>query len=73
MKRGDFVRVRRAGDEEWTTGMVGIVSSNGRSVGVIIKDAVRHQGGIIAGFLPLLVDDKGVMTFGTDVYEVEQI
>jgi hypothetical protein len=75
-KRGDFVRVRRTGDEEWTPGWVAIAAQTGQSIGIFINGNVRAAGGIITGFLPLLVDPKtGVITglIGTDTYDVEKV
>ncbi|HEV8189490.1 MAG TPA: hypothetical protein VGP83_17175 [Pyrinomonadaceae bacterium] len=73
MKRGDFVRIRRAGDEEWTRAVVAIVSENGKSVGLTPEGFVRAGDGLMGGFIPLLIEQGTVTNAVTgEVYELER-
>jgi hypothetical protein len=75
LRRGYFVRVRRAGtSDEWCPAMVALASDNGQSVGLVLNGAVSAAQGYITAFLPLTVDYeeetvKGIVT--DDEYEIE--
>jgi hypothetical protein len=76
LKRGDQVRVRRSGSSEgWSAGTIALSSHNGRSIAVMLDEAVpAGKGGMIVGVLPLIHDLQrgafmGVMT--GDTYELE--
>lgn len=77
LKSGDFVRVRLKGAPEWTPGRVVLVSTNRKSVGLLLDGAVRTKdGGMIAGALPLSYRPEtrtfeGVVT--PDEYEVDLV
>lgn len=71
--KGQPVRGRRKGPpDEWSYGHVGIVSGNGVSVGIHLVDAVRtSDGGLVANFLPVLIDDAAETITGLDGTEYE--
>ena len=74
MTKGEVVRVRAAGSsDDWCLGTVEIVSGNGKSVGLRLDGLVRAHGGVIAGFLPLLVDHEAERVTGLlgEEYEIE--
>jgi hypothetical protein len=75
LKRGDYVRVRLAENEDWTEAFVALASdSQQSSVMLMMNGAVRtSNGGLIANALPLTVDyEAGTIKslFGDD-YEIE--
>lgn len=72
MMRGEFVRIRRKGDDGWTRGMVTLASENGKSIVIMMDGAVHAGDGVLVGVVPLSVDN-GVITglFFPDEYEVE--
>lgn len=78
LKRGDIVRVRRAGsDDEWASGMVCLASGGGREQSVMVllngEQAVRtNGGGLIMRALPLTISEHGITSlFDETQYDVE--
>lgn len=74
LKKGQTVRVRADGSNgDWTTGTLLLVSPNGESAGVMLDGGVCVPDGIVAGFLPLVIDMEAETV--TDLmghrYEVE--
>lgn len=68
---GTLVRVRNMGDSEWTLGAIALCSKNGRSFAITLEGPVRGGGGIIAGVLPILVDNGRALGLTGDEYEIE--
>jgi hypothetical protein len=70
------VRVRRAGDDEWTGACVMLASSNADSLALALDGGVRASKGFVFNMLPLLYDEKRGAYFGVfipDKYELEAI
>ena len=75
MKRGSYVRVRLAGDREWTTGLVELVSADGKLIALLLQGPVGAKAGMVRGALTLMVDQATGTHWGTkeDQYQVEQM
>ena len=75
LRRGQYVRVRLAGDQDWCRAIVAVASDTVQSSVMLMLDgAVRtSDGGLIANTLPLTIDyEKETVTslFGGE-YEIE--
>jgi len=74
LKRGDYVRVRLDGDNDWTPAFVALASdSDPSSVMLLFNGAVRATGGVLANGLPLTVDYEAetATSLMGDLYEIE--
>lgn len=77
LKRGDFVRIRRAGRgvpcKDWCTATVVLASPNGKSVLLALNSFVRARlGGMyVDDVMPLAVDAKRITDLSGTEYEVE--
>ena len=74
LKRGDFVRIRRAGhNKDWCTATVFLASPNGKSVLLALNGFVRARlrGTYVGGVMPLTVDSELVTDLSGTEYEVE--
>lgn len=72
LKKGDVVRVRWTGRQEWINGKVVLASENGKSVAVELETPVARAGRFTAKYLPLSLDETGRCTDLTgDEYELE--
>lgn len=71
--RGQTLRIRLAGtDDDWCPATVEVASENGISVGLVLDEAVRTaSGGLIAGALPLHIEDGKIRSLFGDEYEIE--
>ena len=74
LKRGDYVRVRLTGSDDWTPAFVALASDTDPSSVILLFDgAVRASHRLLANGLPLRVDyrtETVVSLFG-DSYEIE--
>lgn len=79
LEKGNLVRVRRVGDEEWTTGTVELASAITdfskpiQSLAIALDGPVRAGDGLILHYLPLMCDYAKERTWGLtgEDYEVE--
>lgn len=74
LRKNEPIRVRKLDTDAWCTGTVILVSPCGESVALQINGSVRAaDGGLIVGFLPLIVDYSAETVTGLDGcgYEVE--
>ena len=77
LKRGDFVRIRRAGRgvpcKDWCTATVVLASPNGKSVLLALNGFVRARlrGTYARDVMPLVVDAELVTDLSGTEYEVE--
>lgn len=69
--RGDLVRVRQAGDREWTMGTVILASPEGRAIVVRLAGAVRAGEGYVMNVLPLMIDYENETVTGLTGHEYE--
>jgi hypothetical protein len=69
--KGEAVRVRKRGCEEWTRAVVALVSPNGQSVALRVEGLIPARGGFVGGVLPLLIDFDFDRIEGLDDTEYE--
>lgn len=73
--KGEAVRVRLHGKRRWARGTVELVSTNGKSIGIWLRDEVDASDGLVFGALPLLWADAnwhGILS-SSDVYQLEHV
>jgi hypothetical protein len=73
--KGQTVRVRLAGTSgKWCPATVAVASGNGISVGLELDEAVHTaSGGMIAGALPLFIEEGKARSLFGDEYEIQVI